>query len=74
MKENLKKLALIFRFTMLKPEMFYSISVSSFTISLQASYSSDFARTCQKLFKKSEISSDSGFIEFKRNNIRITLT
>jgi len=35
MKENLRRLQLIFRFTRLKPEMFYNISVTAYEIYLQ---------------------------------------
>lgn len=41
MKENLRRLQLIFRLTRLKPEMFYSIRIGEYTIELQGSPSSE---------------------------------
>lgn len=41
MKENLRRLQLIFRFTRLKPEMFYAIRIGEYTIVLQGSPSSE---------------------------------
>jgi hypothetical protein len=35
MKENLRRLNLLFRITLLKPEMFYSIRISDYSLILQ---------------------------------------
>lgn len=73
MEKNLRKLNLLFRFTSLKPEMFYSISVNERAIKLQGKFDPDKVLKIKKLRMTQSISTI-GYIEFYKNNIEITLT
>ena len=72
MKENLRRLQLIFRFTRLKPEMFYSINVTEYDISLQGR-KTDIGNAEKELnFKfNKEQSKEGSFDSFKRGIIKI---
>lgn len=72
MEKQLRKLDLLFRLTRLKPEMFYSVTVSERTINLQGFFN---YKTVMVIKKYAEGTiSDDGFIEFSKNNISIILT
>lgn len=73
MKKQLRRLHLLFRFTKLTPEMFYSISVNEYAITLQGHFNSEIVLVIKKLFGNMNIG-DNGFIGFSKNNIIITLT
>jgi len=73
MKKQLRKLDLLFRFTKLTPEMFYSIGISEYVIKLQGHFNSDNAIIIKKLFGNPKIE-DSGFLDFSKNDISVTLT
>jgi len=72
MKNNLKRLAVIMR---IFPEgTFYSIGMHEYGITLQGKYSADTVRLARKLkFTNGRIDS-SGYAEFSRGNIELTLT
>lgn len=72
MKENLRRLQLIFRLTRLKPEMFYSINVTEYDISLQGR-TNDIGNVEKKLkfrYSKEESKKDS-FYSFRRGMLKI---
>lgn len=72
MKENLRKLQLIFKLTALSPEMFYSISVMS-GISLQGNMKASTIAELEKL--RFSLSVDErGYLIGSRNAIDICLT
>jgi len=73
MEIQLKKLNRIFKWTILKTEMFYVINVYEHEITLQGRYDSDLV---SKLKRKGAVSfiTDNGYIQFKKSNIEITLT
>ena len=74
MKKQLRKLDLLFRFTKLTPEMFYSIGVTDSEIKLQGFFNNpQNVIIIKKLFSNASIG-DNGFIGFSKNNIIITLT
>jgi len=73
MEKQLRKLDLLFRLTRLKPEMFYSVTVSEHTINLQGFFNCKTVVDIKKIFVEATIS-DNGFIEFSKNNISIILT
>ena len=72
MKTQLRKLQLISRF--IDMDMFYNVAVCKSYISLQSKYSSDKVLILQRLFGEFKSNDISGFIEAKRNGIKITLT
>lgn len=72
MKENLRKLQLIFKLTVLDPEMFYSIGFMS-NIRLQGVLSSTTIAALTKL-KFNLSPNEMGFLTGSRNNIEVTLT
>ena len=69
MKENLRRLQLIFRLTRLKPEMFYCISVTNYEITLQG-YADIVLPMCNQL--KFEMSSFDRR-QFERDGINLSL-
>lgn len=73
MKENLRRLQLIFRLTRLKPEMFYSINVTESGLHFQGKFSGEKVNEVKKLFTNFCLSSN-GYVEFSRCNLEITLT
>jgi len=73
MKNNLRRLNLIFRFTNLKPEMFYSITFRASTIELQGKFNPEVIKQVKKMFNYHSISIH-GYIEFKRYNLELIFT
>ena len=73
MKLNLRKLQLIFALTRLKPEMFYTVSVSTYNITLQGQFSGEKVKQFSKLISEPKFDSN-GYAIFIRGNINITLT
>ena len=73
MKTQLRKLHLLFKFTILDPEDFYSISFSiAGGINLQGHYTSKVVQKYRKYF--TTIVDESGYINMTRGNINIVLT
>ncbi|HHV04416.1 MAG TPA: hypothetical protein GXX64_11035 [Bacteroidales bacterium] len=72
MKENLRKLQLIFKLTALDPEMFYSIGFMS-QITLQGALSSTTIAALTKL-KFNLSPNEMGFLTGSRNGIEVILT
>lgn len=70
MKKNLRRLQLIFRFTRLKPDMFYSIRVDEYDITLQG-HRDVIKGTYSDLNFKSKYGDN---VHFERNNIIIART
>jgi len=75
MKANIRFLNLLFRFTKLTPEMFYSIAVTEQLVSLQGQYNPDLVIILNKLKLKMAIS-EHGYLYFQKSNsnFKITLT
>lgn len=72
MKENLRRLHLIFRLTRLRPEMFYCINVWDGDIILQGHRKIIGNVNNELKFEFSEIESKSGsFDTYRRNNLQI---
>lgn len=70
MKENLRRLQLIFRLTRLKPEMFYVVSIDNYGIKLQGN-------ACEIKTAYSDLNFKSCYgddVHFERNNIMIART
>jgi len=73
MKNQLRRLHLLFLLTKLSPEMFYKITYSAYEIRLQGKYNYKLVKHLKRIgydFKYS----DSGFSELIINNINIVLT
>ena len=74
MKQNLRKLQLLFLLTRLTEDMFYSITVTEYDIRMQGRYSQDKLEAINGLFKTytSTAPRDVDFI--RRHKIQIFLT
>ena len=73
METNFRRMQLIFKFTKIKPELFYSVSFTKSDITLQGCYISDIARMMNKLKFRSKIDIN-GHAEFTRGMINVILT
>ena len=73
MERNLRKLNLIFRLTNLRPEMFYSIRISEYDVSLQGDTSNNILDSMPRKIKGFMTEGDSMYW-FEYNNVRIVLT
>ena len=71
-ERQLRKLNLIFKFTILKPEMFYNVRFDNHTLTLQGYYNSEIVYFC--IGKKFESEVRQGNIFFEKTGIRIVLT
>ena len=72
MKNNLKRLQVLL--TLLNIDIFYSIGVSEYNLTLQGFFKSESVKVILKnKFKQLPIS-EHGYMEFERDDIKITLT
>ena len=72
MKEQIRRLHLIFLLTELKPEMFYVISCYKNRIVMQGKYTQESIEAAQKLMEMKL--TEQNFIEGKDRNLEIVLT
>lgn len=75
MRKNLRKLNLLFKYTRLKPEMFYVITVYGHSIDLQGHLNAENIKILRSLFgANTHQIMDTGYLQFYKNNLVITLT
>ena len=73
MKHNFLKLHRIFRFTNLKPQMFFSIDCNADRILLLGHFTPELTKILKPYFKSQTIDCN-GFLNFNRPGLNITLT
>lgn len=74
MNRNIRRLNLLFKFTCLKPEWFYCISINDGGITLQGYFKPEIVLEIKRLFKDDPLITKNGHIEFKVYNIEVILT
>ena len=74
MKDNLRKLNLIFRFTKLKPGMFYSVSFTETGVNMQGHFKGLTAAMLKQMLFDDGVDKEYGYVTFVRSNIIVTLT
>ena len=73
MKKNLRKLHLIFKFTLIKPEWFYVVSFDGTEITLQGHYKADIYKYFEKQGYLHSVDGNK-YACFTRSNIKVYLT
>ena len=74
METQLKKLSRISKIECLNPFLYYSITINEGGIQLQGKFHGELVLQLTELFGKGKIDGGTGYVNFYRSNIKITLT